>query len=248
MRSAIAAALLFLAAPLAAPLAAQADREAESDPYVTLTGTVLDAKTGQPIAGAVVRQTDTERAVMTNREGRFALARVPVGPITLSFDQLGYTLLTLTQRAEAEAPPIRVELEPQPVVLDGLQVMADRMKARRQSTGVAVRLITADDFRASSVDLFRAVRTRAGVPMTPCSPRHRPSTWCAYVRGDLITPAVYIDDRPAWGVEELTMYRTDEIYAVEVYAAGRAIRVYTRDYVRHMAMLPRPIFPAWGPG
>lgn len=236
--------LALLTLLLAAPLSGQSEQDQRDEVrFVTITGVVVDEISGQPIDGVVVRLNDGDRTAITDTDGRFQLTGVSTGPMSLGFEQLGYTELTVTQLAEPDAPLIRIELEPQPVVLEGLRAVTSRLEARRRSTGRRVRTLDSDDFSTAPVDLFRAVRFRGGVPLTPCSARGNPSTWCTYVRGALVSPVVFIDERPAFGMEELETYRTDEIYAVEIYGWGRQIRVYTRAYASRMAMDPWPLVP-----
>lgn len=231
---------------VAAPAAAQQDASPDTPEHVTITGLVVDESTGDPLATAVVRLASTDRAVMTDDAGRFRLERVPVGSRTLVFEQLGYTRFSLTQEFAPDGAPLVVQLSPQPVVLEGLEVMVDRFERRREAAGVAVRVLRPEDFRSQPTDLFRAVRTRAGLGLVGCTPRAGVSTWCIIHRGSYVPPAVWVDDRPSMGLEELELYRTDEVYAVEVYRAGRAIRVYTRHYMQNVAMSPRAVRPVWG--
>lgn len=245
--AAIAATLAIVASLIAAaPVVAQDDASAEEPEHVTVTGTVVDASTGAPVPTTVVRMTHPERSVMTGPNGQFSLTNVPVGSRTLVFEQIGYTRMTVTQEFGPEAPSIVVELEPQPVVLEGLNVMVDRLEARRQAAGVAVRVLRPADFQYQPVDLFRAIRGRAGLGLVGCTPPRGISTWCILHRGSYTSPSVWIDDRRAMGIEELELYRTDDVYAVEVYQAGRAIRVYTRQYMQKIAMSPRAMPPVWG--
>lgn len=240
---AAAATLTILAA---APVVAQEDRSGEEPEHVTIRGMVVDANTGEPVPTTVVRMAHPERSVMAGADGRFSLSHVPVGSRTLVFEQLGYTRLTVTREFGPEGAPIVVELEPQPVVLEGLDVMVDRFEARRQAAGVAVRVLRPEDFLSQPVDLFRAIRSRAGMGLIGCTPPGGMSTWCILNRGSYVVPSVWVDDRRAMGIEELELYRTDDVYAVEIYQAGRAIRVYTRQYMQKVAMSPRAVRPVWG--
>ncbi|GIX07606.1 MAG: hypothetical protein KatS3mg115_2009 [Candidatus Poribacteria bacterium] len=61
-----------------------------SAPLGDLAGTVRDARSGRPIAGAAVSLLD--RSVTTNAEGRFELQGVPVGTFRLRAEAEGYRL------------------------------------------------------------------------------------------------------------------------------------------------------------
>lgn len=81
---------------LALPLLAQSGR------VTTLTGTVVDAETGQPLEGAHAFIATSLMGTATNRDGRFHLDQVPLGAHRLYVSMLGYkpashdTLLTDT--------------------------------------------------------------------------------------------------------------------------------------------------------
>jgi hypothetical protein len=57
--------------------------------YGTLAGTVTDALTGNPVAGATVSYPGT--STLTNSSGAYSLLKAPLGSYQLSFDAPGYT-------------------------------------------------------------------------------------------------------------------------------------------------------------
>ncbi|HEU4881233.1 MAG TPA: carboxypeptidase regulatory-like domain-containing protein, partial [Longimicrobium sp.] len=77
-------ALAAFALAMLASAPAMAQRRA-----VIVTGTVLDAQSGQGIAGAVVEVSTGERRVVTDAEGRFRL-RLREGDHRLNASHLGY--------------------------------------------------------------------------------------------------------------------------------------------------------------
>ncbi|MDQ6633938.1 MAG: TonB-dependent receptor [Gemmatimonadota bacterium] len=82
-------AMLGLAA-LAAPLGARAapsDRPARA---ATLTGTVTDDASRQPIAGVQISIVGTTIGTQTDAQGRYRLAGVPAGPARLRAKRIGY--------------------------------------------------------------------------------------------------------------------------------------------------------------
>lgn len=89
----------------------------------TVVGTVRDAQTGTPIAGAVVALSDLDRATATDEEGRYALRQVPAGPHHIAVRSIGYashTVHALVPRAgELE---INISLSPDPVPIEPLEV------------------------------------------------------------------------------------------------------------------------------
>ncbi|MEM6286054.1 MAG: TonB-dependent receptor [Bacteroidota bacterium] len=83
MRTPLLLALLLAAAPLAAQTG-------------TVSGTVTDAATGDPLPGANVRIADTGTGAATDIEGRYRVPGVPAGEARLVASFVGYTADTLT--------------------------------------------------------------------------------------------------------------------------------------------------------
>ena len=71
--------LLFVAAPSAAQQGSG-----------TVTGTVTQSGSGQPLAGVLVSVTGTTSKSVTNTRGVYTLERAPTGAQTLVFRWLGY--------------------------------------------------------------------------------------------------------------------------------------------------------------
>ena len=118
-------ALLAAALLLAAPAAAQ-----------TLRGRVLDASTGQPVAGATVTATTAEgrRAARaaTGPDGAFSLQLRRAGPHRLSAERLGYRAATsgALDVQTRETVEVELRLSTADVVLDPLRVTARAEPAR----------------------------------------------------------------------------------------------------------------------
>jgi hypothetical protein len=55
-----------------------------------LVGRVTDASTGRPIAGVLIRLTNTNVSAITEADGRFAIPEVRAGQLALSAEMLGY--------------------------------------------------------------------------------------------------------------------------------------------------------------
>ncbi|MBV8363639.1 MAG: carboxypeptidase-like regulatory domain-containing protein [Candidatus Eremiobacteraeota bacterium] len=63
--------------------------------YGNVTGRVLDAKTNQPISGALISVGSTVTAT-TDAQGGFTLTQVPAGTQTVTVSAAGYTTSTQT--------------------------------------------------------------------------------------------------------------------------------------------------------
>jgi len=66
------------------PLAAQATN--------TISGRVIDADSGQPVAAAQVTVAGTQFGRSTADDGRFTIASVPSGALTITVRRIGYQL------------------------------------------------------------------------------------------------------------------------------------------------------------
>jgi hypothetical protein len=91
----------------------------------SVAGTVRDAATGAPLAGATVTLADLDRSTVTDALGRYALAGVPAGPQHVVVRRVQYE----PRAFHALVPPrgivtIDVALTPLPVTLAPLEVRA----------------------------------------------------------------------------------------------------------------------------
>ncbi|HEY3217372.1 MAG TPA: TonB-dependent receptor [Candidatus Eisenbacteria bacterium] len=91
----------------------------------SIVGTVRDAQTLQPLAGAAVLLPDLERGARTDSIGRYLLARVPPGPHHLEVRRLGYAPRTLHALVPRTGTlEIDVTLLPEPVSTHAIEVRA----------------------------------------------------------------------------------------------------------------------------
>lgn len=136
----------------------------------TITGNVLDANTGQPVAGATVTLETTNKGTATDSLGRFSLDGS--GPVRVSF--IGYRTVTVRSRANA----FTIELTPEATQLQTVEVVgranrnytsdysfsATRIAIRNQdlpqSIGTVTKELIAD---RQAFQLADAVRVVSGV-------------------------------------------------------------------------------------
>ena len=87
-------ALLSLAPDAFAGLPTQAARELQGAAKVgRVTGTVVEARTGAPLAAVLVKIQSTGQQALSGAEGRFEIADVPAGPQTVLVSVVGYGLV-----------------------------------------------------------------------------------------------------------------------------------------------------------
>ena len=138
-----------LALPLLPPVAAAATPAQE----VTIRGTVIDAESGDAVAGAQVLVRSTRLRALTGAEGRFEIP-LPDGTarIDLIVTALGYRTLERTVDLEATSRnPLEIALQRTPFELPGVTVTASRGNARSGEAPVSVSVIGRDELRRRDV-------------------------------------------------------------------------------------------------
>lgn len=105
-----------------------------------LRGTVVDQASGQSLVGAFVSMKDSEWGSLSNDEGRSRIPQVRAGSVSLTVELLGYETLEWTGTVAEGDMPI-LQLVPQAIVLEGLRVVTDRFRSRRNATATSVRAI-----------------------------------------------------------------------------------------------------------
>lgn len=235
-------ALVVLAVLVCTAPRAEAQQE-EAEIAGTIAGRIVDAESGRPLFGALVTIEGTDRGVLSDAEGRFSLSRMLAGEHEIMVAQLGYD--TLRIGAITGGDPLRLALDPNPVLLEGIRVVTDRFRRRRNAVATSVRAFDREQLLVSaSSDAREFVSRNAGLVPTSCLGFASP-TPCAWVRGRPQPIRVYIDDNPTvGGLDHLAMYQPHELYLVEVFAGGRHIRAYTNWYMSHAAsrkLLPQPL-------
>ncbi len=146
--------------PLAEPASAQATG--------TITGTVVDAETLEPLVGARISVPALGIGILSLGAGRFVLTGVPVGTHELRARMLGH--LTISQPvAVAEGETVFVELEMESTVLHLHEIVvtgtafAESPTALPYAIAVAGRRTLAEQGSPQAVDFFRSLGASAGV-------------------------------------------------------------------------------------
>lgn len=238
------AARLGLGALLVAVLTANAlSQEVERRPF-DLVGTVTD-EAGQPLVGAFVSPADSDWGSLTGENGRFVLRKTTPGAVALRVELIGYETLVWSGEVE-EGEALTLRLVAEPIVLEGLNVVADRFESRRRGVATSVRWYDHDDLATSTLPTaLDFVAMRAGLARVRCNGRW--TDQCVLVRGRAAEPVVYVDEFPVvGGMEYLETLQPHELYMVEVYGGGRHIRAYTPQFMEQAAESRlRPIPLVW---
>lgn len=253
MKTAARIALVLL---LATPLAAQRPLR-DPDARTTLSGVVVDALRGDALPNSMVLLADEKRGMLTDSLGRFSFPDTQFGPQLLAVKQYGYEEVNLDLDLLEGHGPVRVELRPRPIALEGFAVVADNLAAmyrqisnRRNAYGHSARAIPQASLTASSArSVIDLLQTRGGLQLRRCGslragPGGSAAGQCVLRRGRSVLPRVYIDEvRIIGGLEFLAMFRPYELYLVEVYSSGLEVRAYTHWFVERMAERPLQLWP-----
>ena len=223
-----------LALGLVSPAAAQQEQPACLNDEARILGVIVDATTEMPLAGAYVSVGGSDFGSLTTDNGWFALCGIEAGTHLVSVERLGYA--TLESRVEVAAPWDRVALrmQPDPILLEGLEIVADRFDRRRRAVETGVRSFEQEDLlRSGYWSAAEFVNLRAGVKVTACGP-----DTCVYRggRSGPVEPTVYLDEvRMIGGWSELEAIATSQLYMLEVYRGGIHIRAYTHQFMEYAA-------------
>ena len=204
-----------------------------------LVGTVTDPS-GRPLVGAFVALEGSKWGSLTGENGRFRIPRVTEGDVSLTAQLIGYANLQWTGTAR-EGVEVPLVLRSEPILLEGLTVVADRFGSRRRAFPAAVRWLDHTALVTSAQDnVLDFLTSRGGIPRVSC--RGTWSTECFLVRGMAVEPNVWVDEAPIiGGMDYLRSVQPHELYMVEIYGSGRHIRAYTNRYMEWAA--EHPVYP-----
>ena len=235
------AAGLALCAALAAAGPALAQQPADGP---ILVGTVIDSGSGQPLAYAMVAVQSVALPTLTDSTGVFRIAGLPAGVHNVTASQLGYSRLTLPVVVGPTMEPVEFKLFPDPIALEGIKVMGDRFRGRRNALPVASQGYNADRLRMSpALNVMDFLSTDAKLSPAVC-PGRQQALGCFNRRGAVVQPQVFLDEAPlVGGMSQLEGYHPSDFYLIEVISNGLMIRAYTHGFMDQMSKNPRALEP-----
>jgi TonB-linked SusC/RagA family outer membrane protein len=213
---------------LAVALALGSAAAAPAQETGSVTGTVLDRTTREPLASAQVTVPGSRLGVVTNVSGRYLITGVPVGETVVRVQSIGYASSELTVAVTTgSATTADFALQPQAIDLEGLVVVGYGEQRREDITG-AVASVTADEFvQAPARDAASLVAGKiAGLAVT--TPSGDPTTGTEIsLRGigsleASGNPLVIVDGVPG----ELESVAPQDIESIDVLKDGSAAAVY----------------------
>jgi len=239
--------ILFMVSAPASRASAQVSMD---EGHTQLLGTVVDAQSGAPLQGAFVSLDFDDTGYLTHEDGSFALPVWPRGEYTVTVELLGYADLEL-EVSGPETDALVLQLSPDPIVLEAIEVQVDRLERRRRSVPVSVFAADRDDLlKAPSMDVVDWVEGRFGLVSVYCQ-GSTGAAWassrasamfddigneCVLRRGRWVKPTIYLDEMPLLGgLEMLRTYQPQDFYTVEVYDRGTHIRLYTAHFMELVA-------------
>jgi len=98
----------------------------------TITGTVTDATSGDPIQGARILLDGTNISVVTNQQGQFSLRNVPLGPQSIRAIMIGYDMGRAQVNVTSAPVPVNFQLTKAVVNLDAIVVTATGDQRKRE--------------------------------------------------------------------------------------------------------------------
>ncbi len=112
----------------------------------TITGSVTDAETGDPMPGATVRVQDTNLGAVTDQDGRFSIS-VPDDATTLLISYVGYKTLEVDIKDRNQ---VNLQLEIDDLVLGQVVVTGYGTQRREDVTG-AIGTVTEEEFNSGVI-------------------------------------------------------------------------------------------------
>ncbi len=102
-----------------------------------LSGTVMDSRSGLPLAGATVLVQDSRLGGVTDEVGRFYLDLGVTTSATLEIRLLGYATQTVALSADSRRSDLTIRLQPTVLPLQNMLVTASRLREEPFSAGYA---------------------------------------------------------------------------------------------------------------
>ena len=100
----------------------------QSRPAYSISGKVIDAKTGEAIVGAAVNVEDTGIWAISDENGTFTLTEIRPGTYSVVFSCLGFVDKTLSFTVRKDIPSLTIKLDQNTLALNSVVVTAERDK------------------------------------------------------------------------------------------------------------------------
>ncbi|MEP6792746.1 MAG: TonB-dependent receptor [Saprospiraceae bacterium] len=132
----------------------------------TVTGIVLDAKTGDPIIGVTIQEASTDRGTITDVDGRFRMTLEKPDPV-LIFRYTGYTPVEIKLEGRTE---LEVKMTEADFLIDEIVVVGYGIQKKSDLTGAVSTVKGKDLSRIATSNVEQALQGKvAGVYVSPSS-------------------------------------------------------------------------------
>jgi hypothetical protein len=226
------AAALAAACLAAAPAAAQ---------RASVSGQVIDTRSGQPVAHAAVHVGDNRTTTVADAQGRFVLDHLRAGSRAIWAEAPGYSAKMGLVEIPSGPVQVTVEMQSDPVRLAALEVTTSRFDRRANAFAGTVRVFRQSDLASmwySNVAQLLESRARVHATLCPGYASYGRLS-CVYNRGTTAQSKIYVDEAPWLGDQESLMdLHLPSVARVEVYGGGREVRVYTRQFMNWVSKRP----------
>lgn len=85
----------------------------DTESYAIITGSVVDAETGDAVADATITLTGTEQSTTTDEYGTFTFEEVEAGNLTLSVEAEGYQSAEQSVEVTEEGANVEIKVTPE---------------------------------------------------------------------------------------------------------------------------------------
>lgn len=138
---------------------------------LTVFGIVTDAQTGEMLPNAIIRVSGDNRGAVTNKDGYFALTKVPSDTSTLEVSYLGYEKNTIKLDPVKSKKTIRISMAESTVDLAEFTVVSLRSDNLIQTGGEVSQIsINTNNLTAlptlGEIDIFRSLQLLPGISGT----------------------------------------------------------------------------------
>ena len=205
------------------------------------SGLVIDAATGEPVRGAMLRTVNGQVVGISNREGRFRVRSMAAGTYEIEIGTTGFTSLRVLVSIPASGSPT-YELEPAPFDLGEIRVsVAQRLVERRSRAPSRVEAFDRADLESAvAPDVGSFVKTRGIANFIACGDELVPSDLpnCYWHQDGPRKLYVFVDDiqeTDGAGTSLLWAFDPRDLWAVEFLPACGELRIYTMDYRQRLA-------------
>lgn len=136
-------------------------------PSLSLSGTVYDGATGEPLPGATVRIQGTTTGTLTDEKGTFSLPLKEKLPLTLIVTYVGYDT---TKVLVSALKPLRIALGEKEVLQQTVEIVDIRISQKQQESPLTIETMDAIAVRESpSPDFYENLANLKGVDITTAS-------------------------------------------------------------------------------